>query len=174
MLKFAASSARPALNFKPSVLAKASAVRFAHPISNPTIAGLSQRWEKLPKEEQADIVDLLSERQKVSWKELSLNEKKAAWYISYGAWGPRTPIHKPGDVKFIILGTLAGLAAALALFASVRTFGGEEPKTLSREWQEETNKYLKSKNAEPFSGGVDYIQSPSKGPLDVEEDDDDE
>ena len=62
-------------------------------ISNATIMDINKRWETMPNTEQEELVAKLTERQKLPWKELTQNEKQAAWYISYGEWGPRRPVH---------------------------------------------------------------------------------
>lgn len=58
---------------------------------------INKRWETMPNTEQEELVAKLTERQKLPWKELTQNEKQAAWYISYGEWGPRRPVHAKGD-----------------------------------------------------------------------------
>jgi len=55
------------------------AKRFAstHPISKPTLANLEQRWEQMHPQEQAELWQLIRDRSKADWNELSLQEKKA-------------------------------------------------------------------------------------------------
>jgi cytochrome c oxidase subunit 4 len=138
------------------------AVRYAHAISNPTLVNLETRWEKMSEEERGDIVSQLAERQKGPWSELTVAEKRAAWYISYGAWGPRRPIYPPGEGKRIATGVIVVIAAALALFGAVRLGSQGLPHTMSKEWQEAANEILKEKNVNPFSG-YNQVQSSSKG-----------
>ena len=121
-------------------------------------------------EEREDIVSQLAQRQKGSWKELTEAEKKAAWYISYGAWGPRKPIHPPGSGKMIFGGVFGVLAGAGVLYGLARYFSEGMPKTMSKEWQEASNEILKEKNANPLSG-YDQVQSPSRGLPETEEED---
>ncbi len=139
-------------------IARVSATRFAH-ISAPTITDLPNRWINLSKEQQREIVNQLEERQKGPWSELTDHEKKAAWYIAYGSWGPRKPIHGKGDVQKIVLGTTLGVGLGLLLFVITRVTAPDDVVSLNREWQEKSTEYLNSKNAEPFSGGVNYVQS---------------
>lgn len=134
----------------------------SHAISNPTLMNLDQRWEAMGEEERSDIIGQLSERQKGDWKELTEAEKKATWYISYGAWGPRKPIHPEGEVKKITTGVAAIVIVAGALFALSRYMSEGLPRTMNREWQEATNEHLKEKNVNPFSG-FNMVQSRSKG-----------
>lgn len=154
-------------------LAATVPVRYAHAISNPTLANIEGRWEKMSEDERVDIIDQLAERQKGPWGELTPAEKKAAWYISYGAWGPRKPTHPPGEVKKIVYGIFGVIAAAATIFGIFRLSAPAPPHTMSKEWQEAVNDVLKENKANPFSG-YDQVQSVSKGPLPEGDDDDDE
>jgi cytochrome c oxidase subunit 4 len=40
-------------------------------------------------------------------------------------------------------GTVGGIAICLCVYAIIRYFARDPPKTMSREWQEATNEYLK-------------------------------
>lgn len=143
-----------------SRVARVTPVRFAQTqaLSKASIVDLPNRWEDLPATEQQDIVLKLAERQKLPWTELTNVEKQAAWYISYGAWGPRRPVHGKGDAAFIAKGVAAGLIASLLIFAGIRQLSGDPPKTMTKEWQLKSDEYLKSKNANPW-GGYSQVQS---------------
>ncbi|KAK9447284.1 cytochrome c oxidase subunit IV-domain-containing protein, partial [Limtongia smithiae] len=114
----------------------APAAATSHAIATPLIVDLPTRWETLPVDEQVDITMKIWERQKQPWSDLTLDEKRASFFISYGPWGPRKPMHGPYDTYKIIGGTLLGVAASVMLFALARQFAGPEPKTMTREWQE--------------------------------------
>lgn len=122
------------------------------PLSNAYVNKLETRWEKLPKEDQTALIDELKARMELPWQELTSGEKKAAYYISFGEWGPRKPLYGPGDKSKIFWGTVAGLAAGVGLFAGLRMMAPEPPATLNKEWQQMSDEYLKSKNANPFTG----------------------
>lgn len=122
------------------------------------ITNLSGRWEKLPESDKQDIITSLSERQQLPWTQLSLEEKKAAWFISFGQWGPRKPLRTDEDVKKIWVGIFGGLAVSFALFLAYRS-QRNIPKTMNKEWQLKSDEYLASKNANPFS---EYSQVQSK------------
>lgn len=121
-------------------------------LSNAYVNSLETRWEKLPKEDQTALIDELKTRMELPWGELTAAEKKAAYYISFGEWGPRKPLYAPGDKTKIFWGTIAGLAAGVGLFALIRAFAPAPPVTMDREWQQKSDDYLKSKNANPFTG----------------------
>lgn len=133
-------------------------IRYASALSNATVANLEKRWEDLPEIDQKDIIAKLSSRQSLPWKELTSAEKKAAWYISFGAWGPRKPIHTKEDKIYIFWGTTIGLALCAVFFVGFRS-QRNIPKTMNREWQEKSDEILKEKNANPFTG---YSQVQSK------------
>ncbi|KAK9238191.1 cytochrome c oxidase subunit IV-domain-containing protein [Lipomyces kononenkoae] len=105
-------------------------------IATPLIADLPQRWETIPVSQQVKLTTLIWERQKKPWTELSELEKRASYYISYGPWGPRKPMHEDGDNYKIIGYTILGCAAAVGIFAVARVFGGNTPLTVSREYEE--------------------------------------
>lgn len=121
-------------------------------LSNAYVNSLETRWEKLPQEDQTALIDELKARMELPWAELTTAEKKAAYYISFGEWGPRKPLYAPGEKSKIFWGTIAGLAAGVGLFAAIRLMAPEPPATLDREWQTKSDEYLKSKNANPFTG----------------------
>ncbi|CEJ04145.1 Putative Cytochrome c oxidase subunit IV [Rhizopus microsporus] len=52
-----------------------------------------------------------------------------------------------------VFGGVSGvIAASAALFYVIRLNGQETPKTISKEWEEATNEYLKSQNSNPITG----------------------
>ncbi|KAK2624186.1 hypothetical protein QTJ16_006136 [Diplocarpon rosae] len=142
--------------------------RAAHAISNPTLANIEKRWEAMPPQEQADLWMALRDRMKANWAELTLQEKKAAYYIAFGAHGPRAE-PEPNEGWKIFGYVLAGVGASGALFAVIRSFARGSPETMNKEYQEATNEYLKSQNSDPITGissegysGPGMVQSPPK------------
>ncbi|KIX08932.1 cytochrome c oxidase polypeptide 5, mitochondrial [Rhinocladiella mackenziei CBS 650.93] len=144
-----------------------SHVRTAHAISNPTLAGIEKRWEAMPPQEQAELWMQLRDRMKVDWHEMTLQEKKAAWWIAFGPHGPRaeTP---PGEWTKVFLYTALGLAVSGVLFVIVQSFARPPPRTMTKEWQEATNEYLKAEKSNPIYGvssegytGKGHVQSKS-------------
>ncbi|CCH59407.1 hypothetical protein TBLA_0B05810 [Henningerozyma blattae CBS 6284] len=127
-------------------------------VSKALLADLPARWDGLQESEQDSILTALAERQKLPWSQLTSQEQQAAWYISYGSWGPRRPVLARGDATYIARGTVIGLILSLALFAGVRSLADEDPRTMTKEWQLKSDEYLKSKNANPW-GGYSQVQS---------------
>ncbi|KUJ09009.1 putative cytochrome c oxidase polypeptide 5, mitochondrial [Mollisia scopiformis] len=147
MLRTTAASLR-----KPSIVRSVAAQRrSAHAISNPTLANIEKRWEAMPPTEQAELWMALRDRMKVNWAELTVQEKKAAYYIAFGAHGPRAA-PPPGEGWKVAGYTFLGIGASLALFTAIRFFAKGSPSTMNKEYQEATNEYLKAQNSEPISG----------------------
>ncbi|KAK4115640.1 cytochrome c oxidase subunit IV [Canariomyces notabilis] len=137
-----------------------------HAISNPTLANIEKRWEGMPMQEQAELWMALRDRMKGSWKELTIQEKKAAYWIAFGPHGPRA-LPPPGENKTVALGVAAGIAVSLGIFVLVRSFAKPAPHTMTKEWQEATNEYLRAQNSDPLTGissegynGPGHVQSP--------------
>jgi cytochrome c oxidase subunit 4 len=65
-----------------------------------------------------------------------------AYWIAFGPHGPRADA-PPGESAYVLKYTIISLIAAGALFAGVRSFAKPPPKTMTKEWQEATNEYLK-------------------------------
>ena len=66
----------------------------------------------------------------------------AAYWIAFGPHGPRAE-PPPGEGKRVALGTTIGLIVSLVIFAGTRFFSRPAPKTMTKEWQEASNEYLK-------------------------------
>lgn len=66
----------------------------------------------------------------------------AAYWIAFGPHGPRA-LPPPGEGKTVFLYTLAGVVVSVTLFGFTRMFARPPPKTMTKEWQEATEEYLK-------------------------------
>ncbi|VDB82753.1 unnamed protein product [Peniophora sp. CBMAI 1063] len=127
--------------------AASSAPRAAIPLAN-----LEAQWERMSNEEQVAVHEQLEELQKKNWKELSLAEKKAAYYVSFGPHGPRAPINPPGTTLKVALGVTGLLAATGVVWFTTRSLAPPPPKTMSKEWQEASNERAKEMRINPISG----------------------
>jgi cytochrome c oxidase subunit 4 len=140
--------------------------RQAHAISNPTLANIEKRWEEMPPQEQADLWMSLRDRMKVDWKEMTMQEKKAAYFVAFGPHGPRRP-PPPDEGRKVLFISLAVIAGSFAVFTFTRMFASPiRPRTMTKEWQEASEEYLKSQGTEPITGykGM-LVQSPSEKDL---------
>jgi cytochrome c oxidase subunit 4 len=144
---------------KQSLSVSKTQTRFASTTITPAaISNLQGRWEKLPESDKQHLIDALADKQKLPWNQLSLEEKKAAWYISFGSWGPRKPMETAEETSRIYKGIAIGLGLSAFLFFAYYS-NRYVPKTMHKEWQEKSDEYLASKNANPFSS---YSQIQSK------------
>ncbi|KAL1970409.1 hypothetical protein VTN77DRAFT_5570 [Rasamsonia byssochlamydoides] len=137
-----------------------------HAIANPILAGIEKRWETMPPQEQAELWMQLRDRMKADWHDLTLQEKKAAYWIAFGPHGPRAEPPK-GEGWRILFKVSQLFAASLVIFAAIRMFARDPPRTMTKEWQEATNEYAKREKIEPITGissegysGRGFVQSP--------------
>ncbi|CAL5870530.1 uncharacterized protein PFLUO_LOCUS4769 [Penicillium psychrofluorescens] len=138
-----------------------------HAIANPTLAGIEKRWEGMPPQEQAELWMQLRDRMKVDWNQMTVQEKKAAYWIAFGPHGPRAETPKGEGWK--ILSKVTQLTvASVVIFYGIHLMGKPLPKTMSKEWQEASNEYALNEKINPIHGvsaegyeGKGFVQSPS-------------
>ncbi|PFH46628.1 hypothetical protein AMATHDRAFT_154305 [Amanita thiersii Skay4041] len=119
----------------------------AIPLSN-----VEAQWATMTGEEKATVHDQLESLQKRDWKELSLDEKKAAYYVAFGPHGPRAPSSKPGDGLKIFAYTMALVGVAGVMTVALRQFASPPPKTLTKEWKDAENVRAKELGLNPITG----------------------
>ncbi|KAH7107689.1 cytochrome c oxidase subunit V [Auriculariales sp. MPI-PUGE-AT-0066] len=149
------STHAPAAAAAPSA---ASRVRSASviPLSN-----VEAQWDAMNSDEQLEVHRQLETLQKQDWKSLSSDEKKAAYYIAFGPHGPRTPTNPPGTSTKVFLATMGAIGVAGAVFLFFRSLAPPAPRTMTREWQEETNRIALERKQDPITGS---LSSWSAGP----------
>jgi len=130
------------------------------------VSNIEAQWANLSNKEQMEVYEQLLEAQKRDWKTMSLDEKKAAYYISFGPHGPRKPIDEPGSGMKIFLLSSSIILATTVFFAVLRSRAPAPPKTLSKEWQEASNQQALEEKANPITGissegykGTGYVTS---------------
>ncbi|CAG8459501.1 16373_t:CDS:2 [Acaulospora morrowiae] len=136
--------------FNPIALRKVTCRNVA--TSVPVISDIEKKWKSLSVDEQSSISKQLEELQKQDWNKISVEEKKAAYYISFGAHGPREPLTKPGHVSKMIAAVSGIVAVSYGIFYMTRKAVPEKPVSLTKEWQEATNEKLLQQNINPISG----------------------
>ncbi|CCU98373.1 unnamed protein product [Malassezia sympodialis ATCC 42132] len=105
----------------------------------PNIEGM---WPNMAKEEQYSVYKAVEELQRKNWKELSMDEKKAAYFVSYGPYGPRKAVVPQGQTGKVALGVAVGVLLGLGGFYS----------TLTKEYQEQMTARAKETKQNPISG----------------------
>ncbi|KAF9894754.1 Cytochrome c oxidase subunit 5A [Aspergillus nanangensis] len=166
-----AASPMACLNVRPqaekkSIAPQQTRAASEHAIANPTLAGIEKRWEAMPPQEQADLWMQLRDRMKVDWHQMTVQEKKAAYWIAFGPHGPRAQVPKGENMRvFIKVAQLT--AVSFAIFYVIHLFAKPQPKTMSKEWQEASNEYALREKMDPISGissegyeGKGFVQSP--------------
>ncbi|KAJ7598704.1 COX4, subunit IV of cytochrome c oxidase [Mycena floridula] len=129
------------------------------------LSNIEAQWKKMSKEDQAIVSEQLEEAMKKDWRQMSLDEKKAAYYVSFGPHGPRTPASQPGDnlkiagAVAVILGIAGAISLALSHYSTV-------PHTINKEWEEASNERALEQKMNPISGissegykGKGFVQS---------------
>ncbi|EUC57132.1 cytochrome C oxidase, subunit IV/COX5b [Rhizoctonia solani AG-3 Rhs1AP] len=116
------------------------------------LANVEAQWESLSSEEQVEVHRELESLQKRDWKTLSIDEKKAAYFVAFGPHGPRTPTSPPGQTMKVIMGTVAVFALAGGGFGIVRSFGGPVPRTITKEYEQAMNERAIEQKMNPITG----------------------
>ncbi|KAL0946445.1 hypothetical protein HGRIS_012668 [Hohenbuehelia grisea] len=161
-LRIARSSARPLRATTVRCLATAASPAHAAAASASTttarkhsvipLSNVEAQWQTMAQEDKAIVHEQLEELQKKDWKDLSLDEKKAAYYVAFGPHGPRAPISPPGTTLKIFLSTMGLVGAAGVLMLAIRQFAPPPPKTISREWEEASNQRAIEQKMNPITG----------------------
>ncbi|KAG8931526.1 Cytochrome c oxidase subunit 5A [Tulasnella sp. 419] len=130
-----------------STVAPTSSGQSVIPLSN-----VEAQWKHLSPDERAEVHKQLEDIQKRDWKTLSIDEKKAAYYVSFGPHGPRAPIDPPGSGIKVFLGTLGLVGVSGILFLTLRAYAAPPPRTLTKEWQEASNEKALEEKQDPITG----------------------
>ena len=77
-----------------------------------------------------------------------------AYYVAFGPHGPRRPT-PPDEGRKVFFLTAGVIAAAVALFSVTRLFASPvRPRTMTKEWQEATEEYMKVRRADSIEGSL--------------------
>ncbi|KAI9313620.1 cytochrome c oxidase subunit V [Dichotomocladium elegans] len=116
-----------------------------------SLANIESRWASMSPSERSAITKHVEEAQLGDWKALTADQRKAAYYVAFGAHGPRAPVTKPGHGLKVVAGVAGVLGVSVGLMQLTRA-GGKTPKTMSPEWREKSTEYMRSQNSNPISG----------------------
>ncbi|KAJ2472793.1 cytochrome c oxidase, partial [Coemansia sp. RSA 2131] len=125
--------------------------RFQSNAPNPVLAHAEQTFGKLPETTMREEVTRLSEIMKADWLKVSIEDKRAIFYATYGEHSRRRVRGKPGDAWKVFFGVVGTIAVSLTISTIVRK-SVPKPRTMTREWQEATNKLAIERNLNPISG----------------------
>ncbi|KAF9150399.1 Cytochrome c oxidase subunit 5A [Linnemannia schmuckeri] len=139
--------ARPALRATQRRCASTTSVGSEIPLTN-----LELRWKTLSVQEQGSLAKHLEKVQAGDWSKMTVDQKKAAYWVAFGPHGARTPLTGPGHAVKVVAGASAVLGVSGALFLWIRSKGNERPATLTKEWQEASNEYARANKINPISG----------------------
>ncbi|KAI0819046.1 cytochrome c oxidase subunit IV family [Irpex lacteus] len=128
--------ARPRLALR---TANVGSARWIAATANQASAAAAQ-WERLSPEEQLTVHQQLEEIQKKDWTTLSIDEKKAAYYVAFGPHGP------------IVIWVAGLVGVAGALYATARGMAPPPPRTINKEWEEASNQRALEQKADPITG----------------------
>ncbi|PWN96398.1 putative cytochrome-c oxidase chain V precursor [Tilletiopsis washingtonensis] len=117
-----------------------------------TLPNIEARWAALDKEHQYAVFRQLEELQRKDWKELSTDQKKAAYFVSFGPHGPRKPHVQPGQGMRTFFGTVGLIGVTAAVFFGIRSQAPAPPKTMTKEWQEQSNERAREEKLNPITG----------------------
>ncbi|KAJ3154071.1 Cytochrome c oxidase subunit 5A [Geranomyces michiganensis] len=131
-------------------------------IAPAALAQIETRWAKLPECEQGAIADALAVKQKGDWKNMSLEEKRAAYWIAYGPYGARSP-RDPAMKWKVLLWSATFSAAAVGIWAYWTSAVVPELRTQTPEWQEETERRSIELKQNPFTGAYAELRKKEEG-----------
>ena len=66
----------------------------------------------------------------------------SAYWIAFGPHGPRA-LPPPGESTKVFAYTAIGMSVGVVIYFATHHFAGGPPPTMTKEWQEATNKYMK-------------------------------
>ncbi|KAI0748401.1 cytochrome c oxidase subunit IV [Daedaleopsis nitida] len=145
---------RPASRTFAAAASSAHAPAASGSSSSPVVplSNVEAMWERLSPEEQLTIHQQLEEIQKKDWKTLSVDEKKAAYYVAFGPHGPRAPVDPPGTLPKTIMSVTALIGVSSILYYAIRANAPAPPKTLTKEYQEAMNERALEQKMDPIHG----------------------
>ncbi|CAO1625847.1 unnamed protein product [Sympodiomycopsis kandeliae] len=116
------------------------------------VPSIEARWKDMSRVEQYAVYRQLEELQRKDWTQLSIDEKKAAYFVSFGPHGPRKPLLQPGQAVRTAVGVLGLLGATAVVFFGFRSMAPPPPKTMTKEYQEQMNQRALEENINPITG----------------------
>ncbi|PVU94651.1 hypothetical protein BB561_002375 [Smittium simulii] len=120
--------------------------------ATPIMPQVESKWIDTSESDKQSIINKLDLVMKNDWNAVTLDDKRAIYYINYGNYGVREPSSKKGDSLKILLYTSAIIGASLLTSFGISKLFGSTPHTVTKEWQEASNEYAISQNSNPITG----------------------
>jgi hypothetical protein len=76
------------------------------------------RWPSMSDTERQNLTSLLQQRAEGPWKQMTIDEKRTAYFLAYGF----ESVQDPNEWKKVFLGTAALVGASIVTFWGIRTF----------------------------------------------------
>ncbi|RKO92147.1 cytochrome c oxidase subunit IV-domain-containing protein [Blyttiomyces helicus] len=130
-------------------------------LSSAALNNIESRWYKLPECEKGAIADVLAEAQKGDWKKLTLEQKRAAYWIAYGQYGARAGIDP--TLKYKVAGWVS-FYTGVGLVAWYWWINNMKPelRTTTPEWIEATKEKDIEQQRNPFTGPFAEVRKANK------------
>ncbi|KAJ2744745.1 cytochrome c oxidase [Coemansia sp. BCRC 34301] len=145
--------------------AQLSGRRLQSTVAVPAATQVEQTFIALPMEEQKKVITDLSEIMKQDWTKISMEDKRALYFVTYGPHNSRRPHVKPGDNMKVFAGVVATIGLAWVMSTLARSYAPKS-RTLTKEWQEDSNRIAREKKINPIHGvssegytGKGFVQS---------------
>ncbi|KAJ3058761.1 Cytochrome c oxidase subunit 5A [Podochytrium sp. JEL0797] len=141
--------------------ATASVRAFTTRASSASIAQIETRWGKLPEAEQGAIADRLAVAEKGDWKQMSNEEKRAAYYIAYGDHGARNQ-RDPNLTKAVMAWSSVFVVLAVGMYSWWET---QKPvlRTMTPEWKAAEDARAIELKQNPFQGAYAAERKKTEG-----------
>ncbi|KAF9950447.1 Cytochrome c oxidase subunit 5A [Mortierella alpina] len=121
-------------------------------VSEIPLANLELRWKTMSTQDKASVTKHLEQLQAGDWTKMTLEQKKAAYWVAFGPHGARTPLTGPNHGIKVFAGTAGMVGVSTAIFLWMMSKGSEKPITTTKEWQEASNEYARANKINPLSG----------------------
>ncbi|CDZ98270.1 Cytochrome c oxidase, subunit IV/COX5b [Phaffia rhodozyma] len=116
------------------------------------LVNLESTWETMPQTEKIEVNKILEEVQKGDWRQMTVEQKQAAYYVAFGEYGARRKKSSVYETKVVFMMILGGVFTAAIGWNGFRIMAPPPGKTSTIEYQRSMNDYMKEKGHNPISG----------------------
>ncbi|KAL7409280.1 cytochrome c oxidase subunit IV-domain-containing protein [Mrakia frigida] len=116
------------------------------------LKSVHRTYELMPLQEKIVINDILQEVQKADWKTMTLDEKKAAYFIAFGPYGARRPRQTTETSRRILYSMACCFFTVGIVWNVLRYFRAPPAITSTHEYQAMENEWMRERNINPITG----------------------